>query len=126
MHGSHLLSHWARTQQGVALSSAEAELNAAIKAGCESLGVRHMVQEMGKDLGVRVLGDSSAVKGIVSRKGVGRVKHLHTRQLWLQEQIQQKEMAFEKIPRAIISADALTHHYTKAEGMKHFTRMSLI
>ena len=33
MRGAHVISHWARTQQLIALSSAEAELNAATVAG---------------------------------------------------------------------------------------------
>ena len=39
LHGSHLLLHYSRTQAGVALSSAEAELSAALKMGCEILGI---------------------------------------------------------------------------------------
>ena len=39
LHGSHLLLHYSRTQAGVALSSAEAELNAALKMDCEILGI---------------------------------------------------------------------------------------
>ena len=41
MRGRHLIVHWSRTQQLVALSSAEAELNAAVKAAQEGLGVAH-------------------------------------------------------------------------------------
>ena len=43
LHGTHLLLHWSRTQAGVALSSAEAELNATLKIGCEMLGIRQFV-----------------------------------------------------------------------------------
>ena len=39
MHDSHLLLHYSRTQARVALSSAEAKLNAALKIGCEILGL---------------------------------------------------------------------------------------
>ena len=35
MCGSCLVAYWSRTQVSVALSSAEAELNAAVKAACE-------------------------------------------------------------------------------------------
>ena len=38
MRGGHLIVHWSRTQQLVALSSAEAELNAAVKAAQEASG----------------------------------------------------------------------------------------
>ena len=47
MHGSHAVLHWSRTQQLVALSSAEAELNASIKAAQEALGLRQTALEIG-------------------------------------------------------------------------------
>ena len=47
MHGSHLPLHYSRTQAGVALSSAEAELNAALKMGCEKLGMSQFCSEFG-------------------------------------------------------------------------------
>ena len=39
MYGSCLVAHWSRTQVCVALSSAQAELNAAVKAACEAIGM---------------------------------------------------------------------------------------
>ena len=39
MYGSCLVAHWSRTQVSVALSSAEAELHAAVKAACEAIGM---------------------------------------------------------------------------------------
>ena len=47
MRGTHLLVWWSRTQQLIALSSAEAELNASIKAAVEGLGVCNMAWELG-------------------------------------------------------------------------------
>ena len=41
----HLLLHYSRTQAGVALSSAEAELNAALTLGCEILGICQFCQD---------------------------------------------------------------------------------
>ena len=44
-----------------------------------------------KDLGPRLRGqlwsDSSAAIGIAARKALGKVKHLHTQYLWLQERV---------------------------------------
>ena len=114
--GQHLLQHWSRTQQLVSLSSAEAELNATIKAGCEGLGIANMAREMGTELRVEIRGDSSANDGILHRAGAGKVKHLSVRQLWLQERIALHEIEHIKIPRALNTSDLLTHHWTKAEG----------
>ena len=43
--GSHLIKSWSRTQDGAALSSAEAELVALGKLAMEMLGVRSMMHE---------------------------------------------------------------------------------
>ena len=88
MRGSHLLLHWSRTQQTVALSSGEAELNAALKGGSEALGFQDMCDELEDDVIIHMYGDSTASRGILHREGKGRIKHLHVRQLWLQEKAQ--------------------------------------
>ena len=76
---------WSRTQQLVSLSSAEAELNASVKAAQEGLALKHLAQELGDPVWLRLRGDSSANDGILKRSGTGKVKHLSVRRLWLQE-----------------------------------------
>ena len=76
MKGFHCIAQWSRTQQFVALSSAEAELNASVRAGQEGLRIVHFSMEIGAPRSVEILGDSSAAYGINMRLGSGRVKHL--------------------------------------------------
>ena len=123
MRGTHCIMHWSRTQQLISLSSAEAELNASITAGCEGLFVKHMTEELGCSYDLMIRGDSSANDGIVHRSGTGRIKHLSIRQLWLQERVRNKELEFTKIPREINMSDTQTHHWTQQEGKTHFTEM---
>jgi len=125
MAGSHLLAHWSRTQVGVALSSGEAELNAALKAACEVIGVKVMSSEMELHFENVIYGDSSAAKGTLARQGSGKVKHLDTKQLWLQEKIKKNELEYIKIPRSQNLSDALTHHWTVSDGAQHFARMNV-
>ena len=80
----------------VALSSAEAELHAALEMGCEILGISQFCREPGDDMEVKINGDSSAVKGILARRGCGKVKHLEVKQLWLQEQVRSGKVDFQK------------------------------
>ena len=124
LHGSHLLLHYSRTQAGVALSSAEAELNAALKMGCEILGISQFCRELGDTVDIKINGDSSAVKGILARRGCGKVKHLELKHLWLQEQVRSGKVEFQKISRSMNPSDALTHHHTKEDANKHFKHMS--
>ena len=60
IRGAHLICHWSKAQQLVALSSAEAELNASAKACQEALGIAHLGEELGRHLLLRLYGDSSA------------------------------------------------------------------
>ena len=123
MNGTHCLAHWSRTQQLIALSSAEAELNASIRAGQEGLGIRHFSSELGTPHSAEILGDSSAAYGINVRAGSGRVKHLSIRQLWLQERVQRQELKIIKVPRAENCTDVMTHHWAAKEGSHHLTAM---
>ena len=116
MFGRHLLSHWSSTQQSIALSSAEAELNAIVKGFSESLGVKNMFQEMEVNLKVGVHTDSSAANGIVHRTGCGKVKHLEAKQLWVQEYVEKKIVKVSKVAREWNPSDVLTHHWSAKDG----------
>ena len=120
-----MITHWSSTQSIIALSSAEAELNALVKLASEALGVRNMFSEHGKEFMIVALTDSSASNGILHREGCGKVKHLEARQLWLQGHVEDKKIDVQKIPREINCADCLTHHWSIADGSKHLDKMSL-
>ena len=125
MHGTHLLSFWSRTQQCVALSSCESEVNALVKGGVEGLGVKHMVAQCGYELDLDLKTDASAAQGLCARQGAGRVKHLTVRQLWAQEREACGDLKIKKVPRSANCADMLTHHRTHAEGQKFLSLISI-
>ncbi len=49
---------------------------------------------------------------MILRQGVGKVRHLQVKQLWLQENVAAGELTIVKIPRIDNCADALTHPWT--------------
>ena len=108
----------------MSLSSAEAELNASVKAAQEGLALKHLAEELGDQVWLRLRGDSSANDGILKRSGAGKVKHLSVRQLWLHEKVGEGILWHEKIPRLSNCADAMTHHFSKPEAVIHFKGMS--
>ena len=126
MLGKHLIAHWSSTQSVVALSSAEAELNALVKMFSETLGLRNTFLEMGRKVEIEIFTDSSASKGIVQREGCGKVKHLEARQLWIQGHVASKEVEVIKIPREKNSSDCLTHHWSAVDGYKHLSKVGLV
>jgi hypothetical protein len=122
----HLISHWCKTQATVALSSGEAELNAIVKGCSEGIGVYELLRDLGCN--PRIFSsetDSSAARGTVLRTGVGKMKHLSTKQLWVQGAIRIYGIDFVKIPRGINSADFLTHGCTTADFNNHLERLFL-
>ena len=120
MRGSHCLGHWSRTQATVALSSGEAELNAALKAGAEILSMKTLLAELGVAVQGHMYGDSSACSGTLHREGTGRIKHLQIRQLWLQQVIRTGTLTFTKISRDDNPADSLAKAWSK-DGDAHFS-----
>ena len=123
--GEHMVLHWSRTQAVIALSSGEAEMYSALKGAAEGLFLKNAMEEVGEPVDLTLLGDSSACQGMLDREGVGAVKHLATKQLWLQERMAKKEMVFKKVPRLQNPADALTHHWD-GSNLAHFRTMGLV
>eukprot|EP00973_Karenia_brevis_P036136 4982592-Karenia_brevis.AAC.1 len=68
MVGGHFIKGWARTQNSITLSSAEAELVALVKTSAEILGIIGMAQDWGVSHRGIVSVDSSAALGIAERK----------------------------------------------------------
>ena len=85
-----------------------------LKVACEGLSLQYLMQEVGVETGLHLLGDSSASHGTLQRLGSGRIKHLQTRQLWLQEKVHNGAVTIEKIPRERNWADLLTHAWMPA------------
>jgi hypothetical protein len=88
MLGTHCLRTWSSTQPVHALSVAEAEYYALIDASTRCLGVQSMLREMGVDVSVVVVStDSSSAKAYASKRGLGRMRHIEVKDLWLQEAV---------------------------------------
>ena len=67
-----------------------------------------MAADMAKVVKPRVRVDATASKAIASRRGVGRVRHLHTQVLWVQEAVARRELTIVKVTRIENPADVGT------------------
>ena len=99
---------WSSTQASVAQSSGEAEYYALVRAASESLGMQSLMRDMGWDAKIRLLVDSSAAKSIASRTGLGKLRHLEIKFLWLQEAVRRKKVVLSKVRGDVNPADVLT------------------
>ena len=81
-------------------------------------GITSMARELGfTDLGnVLHLGtDSSAAKSFVSRRGLGRMRHLDIRDLWLQKEVADGNVVVSKVVGNENPADLMTKILSKSE-----------
>ena len=90
--GEHCIKTWCATQGAFALSSAEAELYAMVEGTTRAKGLLSLAKELGfisLGRGILLGTDSSAAKRFVCRRGLGKMRHLEIRDLWLQKEIRE-------------------------------------
>eukprot|EP00973_Karenia_brevis_P010730 1453450-Karenia_brevis.AAC.1 len=100
MLGEHCIKTWSSTQGAYALSSAEAEFYAMVEGVTRAKGLVSLAREMGFEeiSNVVQLGrDRSAAKSFACRRGLGKMRHLEIRDLWLQKEIREGRLDVEKI-----------------------------
>jgi hypothetical protein len=124
--GRHLLQFSSKLQKTVALSSGEAELNALVSGLTEALGIGSLCTDWHSAVPVQCFCDSSAARGIAHRTGVGKMKHLQVRQLWVQEQVRLHRATVAWIPRASNTADAFTHQCSESQLTEHLQRIGAV
>ena len=123
--GNHLIKHWSTTQATVALSSAEAELTGISKGAAQGLGLQTIAADLGITLNLCVHTDATAAIGICRRRGLGKVRHLATADLWMQDRIRKGDFKLLKVLGADNPADMLTKHVDKPLLMKHSSALGL-
>ena len=106
--GGGLLKSWSSTQPTLAMSSGEAEFIAMVKAASEGLGLVALMGDLGWPARLKVWVDSSAAKSMASRVGLGRVRHMEVKLLWLQEAVRKKRLEVGKVRGDLNPADWLT------------------
>ena len=117
---TYLIQWWCSLQSCISLSSGEAELTAAIKGASEGLNMKNLLDEFNHSTDLKCYMDSSAARGICHRVGVGKLKHLEVKDLWLQEKTQAKQLSVQWIPRKSNPSDFLTHPITKSTEIQNF------
>ena len=123
MLGKHCLKHWSTTQSSVTLSSGEAEFHGLVKGAAVSLGQQALYQDLGVDVPVRLWTDSSAAVGITSRQGLGKLRHVDTKTLWLQQAARTGRVEVRKVAGLVNPADLFTKHSLSKERIHELVRL---
>ena len=125
MWGKHCLKTWSSTQATVALSSAEAELYALTKGASQGLGMMTLLADFGLTVSVTVHTDASAAIGIIRRAGIGKLRHLNVRYLWVQDQVKSERLGLKKVAGADNPADIATKHLNADIMRKHLESLGV-
>jgi hypothetical protein len=81
-----------------------------VAASAEALGIVSLLADMGVEAVGEVYADSSAALGIAQRQGMGKVRHIRTQALWVQEVRATGRLAYKKVLGSRNPADILTKH----------------
>ena len=120
------VKHWSKTQSTIALSSGEAELHGIAAGISHGLGLQSLARDLGITLGIRVHTDATAALGICRRRGLGKIRHLDTTDLWCQEKVRAGAVTLHKVPGVDNPADIMTKYVERATLEKMLGILNLI
>jgi hypothetical protein len=103
-----LLTSASKTQSVIAQSSGEAKFYAIYQGAVEALFVQRTLAEVGITVPITIYSDSSAGRAIAQRQGVGRVKHLAVKALYVQDLVQAKAINIMRVKSEENPADLMT------------------
>ena len=107
----------------IALSTGEAEYYGLIATASTALGEQAMTAHWGVKLSVNIGMDASAGISIASRRGLGKVKHIDTCYLWVQEIVEKGRIRLKKLSTQDMLAHLMTKPLDGQTAMKLLGRM---
>ena len=104
------MKSWSTNQAVIAPSSGEAEYYGLVKGASMGLGAVAIIHDLGCEYenALEIRTDASAAIGIANRIGIGKIRHIETSQLWLQQKVLEGKLVVSKVKGEDNLADALT------------------
>ena len=124
--GSCLLKHWSKTQTTISLSSGEAELHGIAYGAAQALGLQSLLKDLGWHVRIRLHSDATAAIGICRRKGIGKIRHLATTDLWIQDKVRSKVIELCKVLGTENPADVLTKYVNRQAMDQALQKVGLV
>ena len=105
-----MVKGWSSTQGTTAMSVAEAEYYALVKGASEGLGLKALAEDLGWSFEITLWTDSSSAKSVASRRGLGKLRHLETKYLWVQEAVKSRRIMLKKVKGITNPSDVATKY----------------
>ena len=90
-----------------------------------ALGLQSLAADLGIRLNIKLFTDATAAIGICRRRGLGKVRHLHVSDLWIQDRLKRGDVSLTKVAGAENPADLLTKHVSRELMLKHMAAMGI-
>ena len=110
MIGSNMIITYTRGQAVIALSSGEAEYYGLVSCVSQLFGEISLAKDWQVIFTAKVWMDATAGIAIGSRRGLGRVKHIDTMFLWVQQVVNEGRVKLGKKDTTEMLADIMTKH----------------
>lgn len=125
--GGFTLASWSRTQAQSALSSCESEFYALTTGVQEALFIKSLLGEMFPKSDIKLTGyiDSTSAAQLAQRTGVGRLKHLDIRLLWIQDLTEDGTLKVHRVHTDENTADLFTKHLGVRVFSKHVEKIGI-
>ena len=123
--GTGLVKHWSKTQTTIALSSGEAELGGISSGMAQAIGLCSLATDMNWPLRPRVHSDATAAICISRRRGLGKIRHLHTSDLWVQDKVKSGLVELEKVLGTENPGDVFTKYLDRSLLEKALGKMQV-
>ena len=109
-------------QTTVCLNVSECELYALVHGAAHGQGLQAYVRDFGINVLRNIGSDSSSAKAVASRRGLGKQRHAHTRNLWIQDMDAASNFVIKKVP----TADILTKAIDRKTPDKHLKTLGFV
>ena len=83
-----------------------------VHATSEALGLKAMTEDYNSKIDPWLYVDASAAIGVAQRTGLGKIRHLDTGSLWLQQAVKNKKIGILKVKGTENPADLMTKYLT--------------
>ena len=106
--GGCLIGSYSRGLAMICLSSGEAEFNGGVIATAEGIFYKEILAFFKIPVELRMWLDSAAARGVFQREGVGRIRHLEAKSLWVQAGLKEKKFSLHSVNTEVNGADIHT------------------
>ena len=88
------------------------------------MSVRALLEDWGEKYDLAVYNASSAARGIASRRGLGKLRHVQMRYLWIQETITNNDFKLLQIGTKLNTADVCTKPVNRETCEQHMRTLN--